>query len=56
MVDVVDLTSRALGDEIVDEVEAGLADASVGNPVLIGVADGSADAVADILIINWNML
>jgi hypothetical protein len=46
LVDVVELASWALGAEVVDEEEAGLADAATRDPVLVDVADGSADAVA----------
>jgi hypothetical protein len=46
LVDVVDLAGRALGAEVVDQVESWLADATTGDPVLIDVADGSADTVA----------
>ena len=46
MVDVVDLASGALGAEVVDEEEAGLADAATRDPVLVDAADGSAHAVA----------
>ena len=46
LVDIVELALGALGAEVVDEEEAGLADAAARDPVLVDVADGSADAVA----------
>lgn len=46
LVDIIDLANGALCAVIVDEVVAGLADASTRDPILVDVADGSADAVA----------
>jgi hypothetical protein len=46
LVDVVNLASGALGAEVVDEVEAGLADTSSRDIIFVDVANGSADSVA----------
>lgn len=46
LVDVVELAFRAFGAEVVDQVESGLADTSVQDPVLVLGADRSANTVA----------
>jgi hypothetical protein len=46
LVDVVELSGRAGGTEVVNQVESWLADASADDPVFILVADGGAHSVA----------
>jgi len=46
LVDIVELSCRALGAEVVYEIVSWFTDASVSDPVLIGCADGTADSIA----------
>ena len=46
LVDIIELAFRAFGTEVVDQVETGLADASVQDEVFVLGTDGSTDAVA----------
>jgi hypothetical protein len=40
VVDIIDLSSWALGAEVVDQIESRFADASSLNPILVDGADG----------------
>ena len=46
LVDIVELSCRALGAEVVYEIVSWFTDASVSDPVLIDCADGTAYSIA----------
>lgn len=48
LVNIIDLSSGALSTEVVNEVESRLADTASRNPVLIDVADRSANTIASL--------
>ena len=59
MVDVIELAFRALGTEVVDQVESRFADAAVEDEVFILGTNGSADSIAALtthLLVAFNAI